>query len=49
MVNIYTFQKNTAANISVCKGFDPSKSGAAYWNTLKETGDLIENVIFLKI
>ncbi|VDK67596.1 unnamed protein product, partial [Cylicostephanus goldi] len=27
-------------HISVCQGFDPSKSGAAVWSSLRETGDL---------
>lgn len=26
----------------MCKGFDPSKSGAAFWNTLQLTGDVLE-------
>ncbi|KAJ1360750.1 hypothetical protein KIN20_019801 [Parelaphostrongylus tenuis] len=28
------------SHISVCHGFDPSKSGAVVWNSLRNTGDL---------
>ncbi|KJH46851.1 hypothetical protein DICVIV_07088 [Dictyocaulus viviparus] len=35
-----TSNSNFTCNVSVCHGFDPSKSGAAVWNSLLDTGDL---------
>ncbi|KIH64794.1 hypothetical protein ANCDUO_04890 [Ancylostoma duodenale] len=34
------FKAASTSHVSVCQGFDPSKSGAALWKCLRDTGDL---------
>uniref|UniRef100_A0A158PAK6 Glucosylceramidase n=1 Tax=Angiostrongylus cantonensis TaxID=6313 RepID=A0A158PAK6_ANGCA len=35
-----SYSDDYSSHVSVCHGFDPSKSGAAVWNSLLNTGDL---------
>ncbi|KAK6725670.1 hypothetical protein RB195_004159 [Necator americanus] len=35
-----TSNAESTSHISICQGFDPSKSGAAVWTSLRDTGDL---------